>query len=261
MNILKGISRSFKALGDMYYIWKERPFSTFREISDIYHKRPLLDSAYVSAVEMLKRDSYMFSEACAAILDDVTIRTPKNKGAIITTLESEDERINLYERDIRKHILKYLAENSAPDVKRSLVLTSLVIDLEQLRDYTVEMARLTLLNPHKLDNNLHMKTMRNYRDRLNVMFSLSIEALSEKSKKNASQVSKLNQVLLADSEKFLRKLEQGKSLRMADVMFYILLTRYFQRVGGHLENISTGIFQPFQYVGFKRHTKHKPKKG
>ncbi|MAF89392.1 MAG: hypothetical protein CL963_02695 [Euryarchaeota archaeon] len=260
MNILKKFSRSLKALRDMYFIWKERPFSTVREISDIYHKRPLLDSAYTSAVEMLKRDSYMFSEACAAVLDDVSIRTPKTKGSIITTLESEDERINLYERDIRKRILKYLAENSAPDVKRSLVLTSLVIDLEQLGDYTVEMARLTLLNPHKVDNSLHMKTMRNYRDRLNMMFSLSAEALAEKSKKKATQVSKLNQGLLTDSEKFLRKLERGKNLRMADVMFYMLLTRYFRRVGGHLENISMGIFQPFQYVGFKRHTKHKPKK-
>ncbi len=244
---------------EMYRIWKKRPTSTFKEVSDIYHKRPVLDKAYKDAIEMLKRDQMMFNETCNSLLYKFSFRMPKEGKNIIKVISKEDQAVNKYEQEARSFILEYLADNSAPDVKSSLVLTSLMIDLERLGDYTKDLAKITLLNPVDLRDEGYIKVMRRYYKTLMQMFELTIGAFVNNDKEKAEKVMEMNKKFRKDTDGLLIKIDKDPKLRKRDAITYALFTRYFRRVSAHLENIASSVISPFPYLGFKKRKETKKK--
>lgn len=248
----KQIKKKLEEYREMLKIWLKRPTSTFREVSDIYHKQPILNKAYEESLEMLKRDHVMFNEVCNALLYNFSIREQSIKGKdIVKIISKEDQIINKYEQKVREDILNYLADNSAPDVRSSLVLTSLLIDLERLGDYTKDLAKITLINPVDLRDEGHLSIIRKYYTTIMEMFNLTIMAFEKKDKKKAEEVMEMNKRLRRETDKFLIKINKDKKLRKRDAITYTLFTRYFRRVSAHLENIASSVVSPFPYLGFK----------
>lgn len=246
---MKTAKQKIKEWKDMYQIWRNRPRSTFKQVVDVYTKEPILKSAFSQAHEMLKRDLYMFNEVCTTLLSTHSFRGGNDK--LIDVIMKEDEKINDYEAKIRKELLKYLAENSAPDVESALVLTSVVIDLERLGDYTKDLARLTLYQPLKMEDNEYTKTIKGYKKDIMKMFNLSIGAFGSLDKEKAKQVFSLNRELRKDTDRLLNKLQKDESMRPSRIITYTLYTRYFRRVAAHLENISSTAVKSFPYLGFR----------
>lgn len=256
MGLLK---KKIKEYYKMYKIWRKRPGSTFKEVSDIYRKRPILDKAYKSALEMLRKDQKMFEKVCDALLSTISKSEVSEENNIIETIAKEDKEINEYASDVRKHILEYLAENSAPDVKSSLVLTSLIIDLERLGDYTKDLAKITLFDPVNLFNGGYLEVVEDYKQHLMQMFELAIVAFAKHDEEKADKVMKMNREFREDTDEILLEVNEDSRLRKRDAITYTLITKYFRRVSAHLENIASSVVSPFPYLGFKK--KRDNKKG
>ena|GEM_PF-893931 len=246
---MKKAKQKIKEWKDMYKIWRNRPRSTFKQVVDVYTKEPILRRAFSEAHEMLKRDMYMFNEVCTTLLSKHSFRGGHSK--LVDVIVKEDERINDYEARIRKELLKYLAENSAPDVESALVLTSVIIDLERLGDYTKDLARLTLYQPLKMEDNEYTKTIKGYKKDIMKMFVLSIDSFGSLDKEKAKQVFSINRGLRKSTDRLLEKLHKDESMRPSRIITYTLYTRYFRRVAAHLENISSRAVKSFPYLGFK----------
>lgn len=258
---MKAIKKKTKEYYEMYKIWKKRPGSTFKEISDIYRKRPILNEAYKSALEILKKDQEMFENVCNALMETISREEVSKEKDIIKEISKEDDKINEYASEVRKHILEYLAENSAPDVKSSLVLTSLIIDLERLGDYTKDLAKITLFDPINLFDGGYLNIIKDYKEHLMKLFEHTIVAFGQNDKDMAEEVMKMNKEFRKKSEKLLLELNDDSRLRKRDAITYTLMTRYFRRVAGHLENIASSVISPFPYLGFKqRETEKKENK-
>ncbi|MFO7872287.1 MAG: PhoU domain-containing protein [Candidatus Undinarchaeales archaeon] len=253
------IKKKAKEYYDMYRIWRKRPGSTFKEISDIYRKRPILNKAYKSALEMLKKDQEMFEHVCDALLSTISKEKVSKDEDIIKNLSKEDDEINEYASDVRRHILEYLAENSAPDVKSSLVLTSLIIDLERLGDYTKDLAKITLFDPVNLFDGGYLDIIREYKEHLVKMFENTVVAFGQHDKDTAENVMKMNKEFRERTDKILLEVNEDSRLRKRDAITYTLMTRYFRRVAGHLENIASSVISPFPYIGFKKRELEKQK--
>jgi len=228
----------------------------FKEIYDALTKRKTLEQAYSDAADMLKRDKYMFNEACNALLAGETFRkgVDGKKIPITEVLSLEDKKINRMEIGIREFVFEYLALNTAPDISAALTLTSIVIDLERLGDYTKDLAKLMLNKPIKIKGDVYIESVKEWKTTLLEMFELTQDAFENEDKEKAHQVMELNKQLRRDTDAILKKLEKDNKLTGKEILTYGLYTRYFRRVAAHLENVATSVITPFKYTGFKGKT-------
>jgi phosphate uptake regulator len=237
---------------------------TLKKIFDALTKQKKLESAYKRAGDMLKRDQYMFNEVCNALLDGGVIRRTKKlkKEGIVEVLSAEDKRINELEISIRKEIFQYLALNTAPDITASLILASVIIDMERIGDYTKDLAKIALIKPPKLTRMVYVESIKEWKGTLVQMFDLTHTAFVQDDDVVAKQVMQMNRDLRADTDLILMKLEKDAKIRSKEAIIYTLYMRYFRRVSAHLENVASSVAYPFPYIGFKapKEKKHKEKK-
>ncbi|MFH1424942.1 MAG: PhoU domain-containing protein [archaeon] len=253
MKMIEKIREKIKAYKEMYYIWRKRPTATFQEITDIWTKEPMLKKARKNAVDMLKRDQFMFNEVSNALLTGEIIRkTSKGKTeSIVDILQREDEKINEYTQQIRREVMNYMADNSAPNVEASLVLTSLVIDLERLGDQTKDLAKLTLISKPDFEKRTYMRDIEKQQRRIMGMFDKTITAFENKDKEVAGEVMDDNVSLRNETDVLLHTLSTDKNIRGREMLMYTLYIRFYRRAAAHLENIASSVISPFPYLGFK----------
>lgn len=233
-----------------------------KEIFDALTKQKKLEKAYKRAGDMLKRDQYMFNEVCNALLEGQIFRRTKKlkKESIVDILSIEDKRINEMEIEIRKEVFEYLALNTAPDITASLVLTSVIIDMERLGDYTKDLARIILFKPPKLTRMTYVGHIKEWKGTIVQMFNKTHQAFTEDDEELAKEVMQMNRDLRAETDLILLKLEKDKKLKSKEAIVYTLYTKYFRRVSAHLENIASSVAYPFPYIGFKAPKEKKKKK-
>ena len=247
-SILRSKAKEYK---EKFAIWRKRPTSTFEEVADIWKKQPILDHAYRDALYMLQRDKFMFNEVCNILISGVAIRKEDAENSIIKIIELEDERINEYAQKLRTRIMEYLAANSAPDVPSALILTSIIIDLERLGDYTKDLARMTLLKSVEMKGK-YFSSICSIKNKILKMFEFTASAFENKNKEEASTVMKMNSEVRKETDNILLQLEEDKHLEGHYGVTYAFYIRYFRRVSAHLENIASSVIAPFPYLGFKK---------
>jgi len=249
---MKSIIRSkLKEYNEKFAIWRKRPTSTFEQVADIWQKKPILVRAYKDALYMLQRDKFMFNEVCNVLISGIAIRKDQSNKNIIEIINEEDTKINEHAQKLRTRIMEYLAANSAPNVPSALILTSIIIDLERLGDYTKDLARLTLFKPVEMKGK-YFTAICNLRTNILKMFELTTDAFETKDKGKANEVMEMYSNLHKTSLDLLINLEQDKNLEGHYGVVYALYVRYFRRVSGHLQNIASSIIAPFPYLGFKK---------
>jgi len=252
MSMIDNIKSKIEAYREMYYIWRKNPLATFEEISDIWHKQPILDRAVKDAQYVLDRDMFMFNEVCNVLLGGAPLRRKgTEKKDIVTVITEEDKRINQYATKIRREVMDYLAENSAPKIEAALVLTSIVIDLERLGDYTKDLARIALFKQVVIENEKYVDKITSYKNTVMEMFENTKTTFKKSDKEKAQLVMDANSRLRKETDRFLLSISGNKSMRVSQVLICILYTRYLRRLAAHLQNIASSVLAPFPYLGFK----------
>lgn len=245
------LSNKVKEFKEKFAIWLKRPTSTFEQVADIWEKKPILDHAYKDALYMLQRDKFMFNEVCNVLMAGPALRKEQEGKTIIDIIGEEDERINENAQKIRTRIMEYLAANSVPDVPSALILTSIIIDLERLGDYTKDLSKLTPFKPLGLKNKYFLSVCM-LKNKLLKMFELTASAFENKNIEEAAQVMAMHSETDKTTSELLDQLEHDKNIEGHFAVVYALFMRYFKRVAGHLQNIASSVIAPFPYLGFQK---------
>ena len=66
------------------------------------------------------------------------------------SVHEEDRIINEYQIEVRKKVLRYLAITGTVDLIPGLVLTSIIIDIERIGDYTKNITELAMVQQCEL---------------------------------------------------------------------------------------------------------------
>ena len=247
-DILRTKAKEYK---EKFAIWRKRPTSTFEEVADIWAKKPILEHAYNDALYMLQRDKFMFNEVCNVLISGITIRKEHGDKNIVDIITAEDLKINQNAQKLRSRIMEYLGANSAPNVPSALILTSIIIDLERLGDYTKDLARLTLLKPIEMKGK-YFTGVCNVKNKILKMFELTINAFENKNKEQATEAMNVNSDIRKDTDNILHQLDADKNLEGHYGVVYAFYLRFFRRVSAHLENIASSVIAPFPYLGFTK---------
>ena len=218
----------------------------FKEIFEIWRRDNSLRLALNESYEMLETTHRMFLES-ASLLRDVTI------AEISMNIYEEDQRINAYQIRVRRRILRYLAVAGMVDLVPGLVLTSIVIDIERIGDYTKNITELATTYPGKLHCGRFEQRVQGVERMVERLFGNARGILEFSDQLAARRVLDDCSRIRTEADQIISELIGGEdpSMGRAQTAVVALYVRYLKRVGAHLLNILSSVVSPFERIGYR----------
>ena len=163
-------------------------------------------------------------------------------------IAGEDEAINMGERMVRRLVAEHLTINPKQDLPSSLVLISIVHDVERIGDYTKGLIELSRFRPPDLKGGQYADKCAEIGEMIQPMIAQTLDAFRESNADLARKVMARHRevkVLTDDLvETALKDPESGR-----EATFYCIGARILRRISAHLSNIVSGIANPFDLLG------------
>lgn len=217
----------------------------FRELIELWRSDNLLEQAFNDSHEMLESTQEMFHESIRSLREN-------DQGEMELDVYERDRQVNRYERVVRKKVLKHLAITGGTNIIPGLILTSIVIDIERLGDYTKNIMDLAVEHPRKLKCGKFEEEVKGVESAVTNLFDKVIPAVRETNKATAQKLLDEERWILRKCDDLLGALihEKDKTLASGDAVVGALYFRYLKRVAAHLLNIATSVVNPFYAIGF-----------
>lgn len=216
----------------------------FRTILSILKREDLLKQATDKSEEMLLMAEALFRASMGLIMN--------GKKPDIDVNE-EDKKINKMEWEIRQKVLEHLIlSNRRENVPAALILTSVVIDIERIGDYSRNIMELAeICSKDNIIQGKHFETFKEIEDRILEIFSLTKEAYKNADTERAKMAMDMHWQISEKCDKMFEKLACEIDLTNDYAVIYTLLSRHLKRVSSHLKNIASSVVNPFPKMGFR----------
>jgi phosphate transport system protein len=214
----------------------------FKKLFSWWREDILLKQALDESAAALEQASKMFSFAMDLLLE--------GKGEVQQVYDM-DQEVNALQIDIRKKVLEHLAISPDQDVTASLVLITIVVDIERIGDFAKNIVELHHMVSGELKQSRYITEIKNIRAKIEKSIPVTKAAFVEADADKAKS-------LLAEfvwvghkCDSVLEALVGDDSLKVREAVVYGLLFRYLKRIGAHLKNISSSVVNPFHRLGYR----------
>lgn len=212
----------------------------FKNLLTLLRKGDLVDQAIEEADRMFNNAHKLFREVIDVLKER---RQPK------FDIYKLDRKINSKEKSIRRKILENMAYNPRQDIVASLVLTSIIIDVERIGDYSKNIFELTGMCSVKekceFDKELLEKA-----DAIEDYFTKVGDALSSGDENTAKGLMETLDPIKKGFDEYIDKLYASTDCNIKSAVTNVMLARFLKRVAAHLSNITSSIANPFDMIGF-----------
>ncbi len=213
----------------------------FKWFSEFFKGSGLIDEAEKMVSDMLGIAYDMFQYSMTIVIEKKTEKE---------NIYEIDQKLNSMEIDVRKKILEHLSINPSQDITPSLVLVTLVVDIERLGDYSKNLVEVSHKYPEPLKGK-YIEKIRNLELEVRKCFENTIKIYNEQDEELGKQVMEKLSRLIDDCQDLLENLIEDKSLKSREGIVYALLVRHLKRVSSHVRNVCSGIVNPFYRLGYK----------
>ena len=214
----------------------------FREFFAHWRRKDLLHQSLDDAYVMMAQVSEMFHFACDVLFQQ------QDEGSDIYR---QDRIINKYEIDIRRKVLEHLSVNPQEDLTSSLVLTSVVIDMERIGDFSKNMVELASMHPQALEGDRYIPRLVEMSHKVKDLFKLTGESFREGDVEKGSRVMEQHAEIARLCDNILKELISDEGIPVRKAIVCALLTRYLKRISAHLKNIASSVVNPFERIGYR----------
>ena len=223
----------------------------FRELIELWRSDNLLEQAFNDSHEMLESTQEMFHESVRSLRQS-------DNSEMKFNVYDKDIEINKYEREVREKVLKHLAITGGANIIPGLILTSIVIDIERLGDYTKNIMDLAVEHPKKLSCGNHEDDVREIETGVTDLFDRVIPVVRATDKDLAGALVNEYLWITKKCDSVLSELirEEVEALSVSEAVSTALYVRYLKRVAAHLLNIATSVVNPFRAIGFVKDHGH-----
>ncbi len=220
----------------------------WKQLLSAFKSGGLHQQAFEEALLMLKASHSMHRDAVATLHE---------KGIMVADIYERDRQLNKYERSVRRKILTHFSVSPKPDINMGLVITSIVIDIERIGDYTKNIVELAVALPEPFDGGELHDEILDLERIVDAMFSDIVPALEESNVDLARKILQAHKNVSARVERGLQLLRsdqvlQGRSGKAVTAALYL---RYLKRVSAHLKNVATSVLNPYHRIGFREKKK------
>jgi phosphate uptake regulator len=214
----------------------------FKQLFSWWHEDILLKQALEESAAALEQVGKMFSFAMDMLLQG----TGEEQ-----TIYNMDQKVNALQIDIRKKVLEHLTISPEQDVTASLVLITIIVDIERIGDFAKNIVELHHMGPEKLEDGKYVADIKNIRSKIESSIPQTKQAFMEADAEKAKE-------LLAEfvwvghkCDTVLATLVGDESLEVREAVVYGLLFRYLKRIGAHLRNVASSVVNPFHRLGYR----------
>ncbi len=216
-----------------------------KQFLEIFRKDNLLQQAFDRSVEMLELDSRMFTTAVESL-------RRRDDARLDMDVYAADQKINHYEREVRRKAVTHLALGQDADLHGGMVLISIVIDIERIGDYTKNIVDLALRHAERLQCGQFEKRVCRIESAVMKAFDTLIKALPESDSDLAAEVMSEHWWIARKTDDIVNQLIDGESdVEGSDAVALALYSRFLKRISAHQMNIASSIVNPFDRIGFR----------
>tara|TARA_Y100000994_G_scaffold167661_1_gene137847 strand:+ start:1162 stop:1806 length:645 start_codon:yes stop_codon:yes gene_type:complete len=208
------------------------------------------DSLYEQALsechEMLEIDRKMFNESINALRNSDSAEIPID-------IYEMDKKINSFERDVRRKVMTHLAISGNNDLGSGLVLTSVVIDIERIGDYTKNIYDLAVNYPKRLSVDILEDRIAKLEEDTKTYFNDTIDAFKNQDiDSSRSLMNSYKDEISKESQGIVEDIISGKidGISASDSASIVLYARYLKRIAAHSRNLISSIVNPFERIGY-----------
>ncbi|MFQ6605684.1 MAG: PhoU domain-containing protein [Fidelibacterota bacterium] len=218
----------------------------WKEFIQAWRSDNLLNQAWERSYDMLAISRDMFVESTRVL------RT--TDGADVSlNIRKQDKKINRYEREVRRKVMTHCSIGGS-GIIGGMVLTSIVIDIERIGDYTKNILELAIRHPKRLVVDDFESELTEVEKYITIQFENIIDILKTSDEAQARKMIKtyrkeIKETCDAIVNQFIGGEVSGIPVDTATAM--ALYARYLKRISSHLTNILTSVINPFERIGFK----------
>ena len=218
----------------------------WRDLIRMWRRDNLLGEAWNESFQMLEIDQEMFLEALRILRESDT--AAGNREVL-----RKDARVDAYQQEVRRKLLTHCAFQGAAEMPQSMVLVTLVIDLERIGDYIKNMVNLAANHPQRLQGGRLESDLRRVEDAVKENFVRTRTCLESPDEPVATKVLEETRWISEVCDAGLLSLVKGEdtSLSSAQAVSLALYIRWLKRINSHLGDIATSVVNPFDRIGFK----------
>ena len=214
----------------------------FKQIFNIWKRDGLTNQALDLTEIMFQLVSKNFDIATEELTGELDV----NRAKIYST----DQKINECEKNVRRKVLEHLAINPKQDLNNSLILITVVKDLERMGDYVKNIVELAYTHPKKLPDDKYSRELLAIRNKMSFILKDSLGVFKEGNVLKAKQYYNFYREVTEKIDTMILHLLEEKKLKVRKAVIYALFARYLKRIAAHLANILTTVINPFHLVGY-----------
>ena len=167
-----------------------------------------------------------------------------------TAIYDDDVRVNKLERNIRKQVVAHLSmKGTSGDVPYSLLLMSLVKDVERIGDYAKNLSEVIDIQSAPLPDDEIMQELQEIRHNVESSFKATSEVFASSDHERATQMIQQGRDMAHRSEALVRRISRS-SYDAGVTTALVLGTRYYKRIGGHVLNVLSSVVMPLHKVDY-----------
>lgn len=218
----------------------------FKELYELWRSDNFLQQAWKESYVMLETTQVMFEKSIFSLrsADDADIEKD---------VYTMDTKVNTYLQDVRRKVFKHLAVTGGGNIVPGLILTSIVIDLERVGDYTKNITDIAIAHPGRLFCGKHEQIVKKIEGAVSEMFKEILPCLRASDREKGHIIMTSNEWITKECDKIVNDLikHHDPSITPEDSVTTALYCRYLKRVAAHLLNVVSSVVNPFDRVGFR----------
>ena len=161
-----------------------------------------------------------------------------------------DGRVNELERTIRRQVITHLAvPGNEADLPYSLLLISLVKDVERLGDYAKNLSEIVDIRPDPLPEGRALTELLVIREGVEHVFRSCADVFVGSRKDEALELIQQGRDTARRCDHLIVEIGHG-DYDAATTTALILGTRYYKRIGGHVLNVLSSVVVPLDKVDY-----------
>jgi phosphate transport system protein len=167
-----------------------------------------------------------------------------------TTMYQRDVRMNKLERLIRKQVVAHLSlSGNRPDVPYSLLLISLVKDVERIGDYSKNLTEISDIRPGPPPDDEITQELGEIRSDVEQSFKALSVVFGTSNRERAIELIRQRRDAAHRCDALIARISRS-DYDAATTTAMALGTRYYKRIGGHALNVLSSIVMPIHKIDY-----------
>lgn len=213
----------------------------FDKLLSFWKESDLLSVAFKEVDEMLRLSEEMFRYAIRVLME----HEPEKRD-----IYKDDQKLNQLQIDVRRKVLEHLTISPSQDILPSLILITVIVDIERIGDYSKNLLELAHKYPEELTGP-YVDEIKEIRAGVEDMFRKTYRAFTGSDKELGKEVMERHVEIAGKCEGIVERLIDDPEIGARLGIIYALLARFLKRVSAHLKNVASSVVNPFHRLGYK----------